>query len=172
MFSFLSSSGNASYEKLAYDFSFKDLDGAELKLSEYKNKVLVVTNVASYCGFTSQYEDLQEIWKKYEQKGLVVIGVPSNTFNQEKETNKEIKNFCEAKFGISFPMTEKVEVRGEKAHDFYKWAKTNHGNKSVPKWNFHKIIIGKNGKVVDTFASITRPSSKKFIDLIEKEIKN
>ena len=119
MFSFLSSSGNASYEKLAYDFSFKDLDGAELKLSEYKNKVLVVTNVASYCGFTSQYEDLQEIWKKYEQKGLVVIGVPSNTFNQEKETNKEIKNFCEAKFGISFPMTEKVEVRGEKAHDFY-----------------------------------------------------
>ena len=172
MFSFLSSSGNASYEKLAYDFSFKDLDGAELKLSEYKNKVLVVTNVASYCGFTSQYEDLQEIWKKYEQKGLVVIGVPSNTFNQEKETNKEIKNFCEAKFGISFPMTEKVEVRGEKAHDFYKWAKTNHGNKSVPKWNFHKIIIGKEGKIVDTFASITRPSSKKFIDLIEREIKN
>ncbi len=172
MFSFLSSSGNASYEKLAYDFSFKDLDGAELKLSEYKNKVLVVTNVASYCGFTSQYEDLQEIWKKYEQKGLVVIGVPSNTFNQEKETNKEIKNFCEAKFGISFPMTEKVEVRGEKAHDFYKWAKTNHGNKSVPKWNFHKIIIGKNGKVFDTFASMTNPTSKKFIKSIEKALED
>ena len=172
MFSFLSSSGNASYEKLAYDFSFKDLDGAELKLSEYKNKVLVVTNVASYCGFTSQYEDLQEIWKKYEQKGLVVIGVPSNTFNQEKETNKEIKNFCEAKFGISFPMTEKVEVRGEKAHEFYKWAKTNHGNKSVPKWNFHKIIIGKNGKVFDTFASMTNPTSKKFIKSIEKALED
>tara|TARA_B100000945_G_scaffold264254_1_gene223280 strand:+ start:161 stop:706 length:546 start_codon:yes stop_codon:yes gene_type:complete len=172
MFSFLSSPSNASYEKLAYDFSFKDLDGAELKLSEYKNKVLVITNVASYCGFTSQYEDLQEIWEKYEQRGLVVIGVPSNSFNQEKETNKEIKNFCEAKFGISFPMTEKIEVRGNKAHEFYKWAKNNHGSKSVPKWNFHKIIIGKNGKVFDTFASITSPTSKKFIKSIEKALEN
>ena len=170
MFSFLSSSSNASYEKLAYDFSFKDLDGAELKLSEYKNKVLVITNVASYCGFTSQYEDLQEIWEKYEQRGLVVIGVPSNSFNQEKETNKEIKNFCEAKFGISFPMTQKEEVRGSNAHPFYKWAKETYGSKSVPKWNFHKIVIDKNGKVFDTFASMTNPTSNKFIKAIEKAL--
>ena len=172
MISLFSSNSNSAYKKLAYDFSFKDLDGSEFRLSEYKNKVLVVTNVASYCGFTSQYEDLQEIWEKYQTKGLVVIGVPSNSFNQEKETNKEIKNFCEAKFGISFPMTEKVEVKGENAHAFFKWAKDNHGKSSVPKWNFHKIIIGKDGKVFDTFASLTRPNSKKFIKSIEQALKN
>ena len=83
MISFFSSKLNSSYEKLAFDFSFNDLDGSEIKLSEFKNKVLVVTNVASYCGFTSQYEDLQEIWEKYQDRGLVVIGVPSNSFNQE-----------------------------------------------------------------------------------------
>tara|TARA_B100000700_G_C15038940_1_gene854216 strand:- start:1121 stop:1666 length:546 start_codon:yes stop_codon:yes gene_type:complete len=172
MISLFSSNSNSAYKKLAYDFSFKDLDGSEFRLSEYKNKVLVVTNVASYCGFTSQYEDLQEIWEKYQTKGLIVIGVPSNSFNQEKETNKEIKNFCEAKFGISFPMTEKVEVKGENAHAFFKWAKDNHGKSSVPKWNFHKIIIGKDGKVFDTFASLTRPNSKKFIKSIEQALKN
>ncbi|MDC3021497.1 glutathione peroxidase, partial [Pelagibacteraceae bacterium] len=122
MISLFSSKINASYEKLAFDFSFKDLDGSEMKLSNFKDKVIIVTNVASYCGFTSQYEDLQEIWEKYQSKGVIVIGVPSNSFNQEMETNKEIKNFCEAKFGISFPMTEKVEVKGSNAHEFYKWA--------------------------------------------------
>tara|TARA_Y100001970_G_scaffold291633_1_gene429532 strand:- start:7648 stop:8193 length:546 start_codon:yes stop_codon:yes gene_type:complete len=167
MLSFFTSSSNSSYKKLAYDFSFKDLDGTEFKLSEYKEKVLIVTNVASYCGFTSQYEDLQTVWEKYEKRGVIVIGVPSNSFNQEKSTNKEIKNFCEAKFGISFPMTEKVEVKGDNAHDFYKWAKDNYGKASVPKWNFHKIIIGKDGKVFDTFTSITRPTSSKFIKTIE-----
>ena len=89
MISFFSSKLNSSYEKLAFDFSFNDLDGSEIKLSEFKNKVLVVTNVASYCGFTSQYEDLQEIWEKYQDRGLVVIGVPSNSFNQEMDSNKE-----------------------------------------------------------------------------------
>ena len=92
---------------IAYDYSFKDLDGEELKLSDFKNKVIVITNVASKCGFTSQYEDLQTIWEKYQEKGLVVIGVPSSSFNQEFQTNEEVKNFCEAKFGISFPMTQK-----------------------------------------------------------------
>tara|TARA_A100001011_G_scaffold199564_1_gene207845 strand:- start:7689 stop:8234 length:546 start_codon:yes stop_codon:yes gene_type:complete len=172
MFTFITSNSNSAYKKLAYDFSFKDLDGSPLKLSEFKNKVLIVTNVASYCGFTSQYEDLQTIWEKYETKGLIVIGVPSNSFNQEKETNKEIKNFCEAKFGISFPMTEKVEVTGDGAHSFFKWAKENHGKASIPKWNFHKIIIGKDGKVFDTFSSITNPTSKRFIASIEKALKN
>ena len=171
MFSFITSNSNSSYKKLAYDFSFNDLDGTELKLSEFKNKVLVVTNVASYCGFTSQYEDLQKIWEKYEDKGVVVIGVPSNSFKQEKETNQEIKNFCEAKFGISFPMTEKVEVIGDKAHNFFKWAKNNYGRNSIPKWNFHKIIIGKDGKVFNTFSSMTNPTSRKFINSLESALK-
>ena len=170
MISLFSTKLNASYEKLAFDFSFKDLDGSEMKLADFKDKVIVVTNVASYCGFTSQYEDLQEIWEKYQSKGLVVIGVPSNSFNQEMETNKEIKNFCEAKFGITFPMTEKVSVKGDNAHPFYLWAKENYGNAAIPKWNFHKIIVNKQGKIIDTFASITKPTSKRFVKTIEENL--
>ena len=164
------STTTANYSKLAYEFNFNDLDGSQLKLSEYKNKTIVIVNVASQCGFTSQYEDMQKVWDLYQEKGLVMIGVPSNDFNQEFDTNKEIKNFCEAKFGITFPMTEKVSVKGENAHPFYKWAKANHGSKAIPKWNFHKIIIGKNGKIYDTFSSITKPTSKKFIKAIEKSL--
>ena len=162
-------SGN--YDKLVYDFDFKDLDGSPLNLSEYKNKVIIVINVASQCGFTNQYEDMQKIWEKYQSRGVIILGIPSNDFgNQEPGSSQEIKNFCEAKFGISFPMTEKVSVKGENAHPFYKWAKKNHGKSSVPKWNFHKIIIGKNGKIVDTFASITNPSSKRFVKALEKAL--
>ena len=161
---------NSAYKKLAYDFSFKDLDGTNLNLSEFKNNVVVVTNVASKCGFTSQYEDLQIIWEKYQKDGLVVIGVPSNSFNQEPGSNQEVKNFCEAKFGISFPMTQKVEVKGQNAHPFFKWANDNYGNKAVPKWNFHKIIISKDGKVFDTFSSMTNPTSKKFTKSIEEAL--
>ena len=93
-------------------------------------------------------------------------------FKQEPASNNDIKNFCETNFNIDFLLTEKINVLGEKAHPFYKWAKENHGNAAIPKWNFHKIIIGKDGKVADTFASITNPSSKKFINFIEKQIKN
>ena len=158
----------ANYSKLAYDFSFKDLDGSPLKLSEYKNKVIVVVNVASQCGFTKQYEDMQIVWEKYQKNGIIMLGVPSNDFNQETGTNKEIKNFCEAKFGITFPMTEKVSVKGEQAHPFYKWAKENYGKAAIPKWNFHKIIIDRNGKIAETYSSITKPTSKKFIKTLEK----
>ena len=109
--------------------------------------------------------------EKYEQKGIVVIGVPSNDFGkQEPGDNTEIKTFCEAKFGITFPMTEKVVVKGDDAHPLYLWAKENHGSSAIPKWNFHKIIIGKDGKIVDTFASITKPTSKKFISSIERAL--
>ena len=164
-------SSNAKYEKLAYEFYFNDLDGSLLRLSDYKNKVIVIVNVASKCGFTNQYEDMQNIWDQYQQKGLVIIGVPSNDFgSQEPGTSSEIKNFCEAKFGITFPMTEKVSVKGSEAHPFYIWAKENYGKSAVPKWNFHKIIIDKNGKIAETFSSMTSPSSKKFILAIEKLI--
>ena len=169
MISFLGNNVSAKNEKLAYDFQFKDLDGSILNLSEYKNKVIVVVNVASHCGFTSQYEDMQKIWEKYQEMGLVMVGVPSNDFGQQEPgNNDEIKNFCEAKFGISFPMTEKVSVKGSSAHPFYIWAKNNHGISAIPKWNFHKIIIGKDGKIAKTFSSMTNPSSRKFIEIIEK----
>ena len=160
---------NADYEKLAYDFNFNNLDGSPLNLSTYKNKVIVVVNVASQCGFTSQYEDMQKIWKKYQSKGIIILGVPSNDFGkQEPGSNKDIKNFCEAKFGITFPMTEKVLVKGTDAHPFYIWARENHGKSAIPKWNFHKIIIDKSGKVAETFSSMTNPSTKKFIKALKK----
>ena len=168
MISFLGNKVSANYDKLAYDFKFKDLDGSTLNLSEYKGKVVVVINVASQCGFTNQYEDMQKIWEDYQAKGLIMLGIPSNDFGQQEPgTNKEIKNFCEAKFGITFPMTEKVSVKGTNAHPFYLWAKQNHGKSAVPKWNFHKIIINKVGKIEKTFGSTTSPSSKKFKEVIE-----
>jgi len=168
MFSFLNNNVNAKYEKLAYDFKFKDLEGSSLNLSDYKGKIIVVINVASQCGFTKQYEDMQKIWEKYQNKNLIMIGIPSNDFGkQEPGTNREIKNFCESKFGISFPMSEKVFVKGKDAHPFYLWAKKNHGSAAIPKWNFHKIIIGKTGKIADTFSSMTSPSSKKFIKVLD-----
>jgi len=169
MFSFFSKT-NAYYEKLAYDFEFKNLDGKLINLEKYKNKVIVVVNVASRCGFTNQYEDLQNLWVNYQDKDLVVIGVPTNNFKQEPGTNKEIKSFCETTFGITFPITEKVDVIGEEAHPFYKWAVNNYGIAAKPKWNFHKIIINKEGKIAKSFSSITNPSSKKFLELIQEEI--
>ena len=171
MFSFFAK-GNAQYDQLATDFTFKSIDGNIINIKDYTDRVIIVVNVASRCGFTSQYKDLQKLWSTYEEKGLVVIGVPSDNFRQEPGTNKEIKDFCETTFGIDFPITQKVNVIGDNAHPFYLWAKKNYGSGSIPKWNFHKIIIGKNGKVKDTFTSITNPSSKKFISLIEKELKN
>jgi len=168
MISLFGNKTSANYEKLAYDFKFKDLDGSDLNLSEFKNKVIIIVNVASQCGFTKQYEDMQRIWEQYQKKGIVIIGVPSNDFgNQEPGTNQDIKNFCQAKFGITFPMTEKVIIKGSEAHPFYLWAEKNHGKSAIPKWNFHKIIINKSGKIDQTFSSITNPSTNKFKTAIE-----
>ena len=160
-------------QKLIYANKWNNEFKIRVNLSSFKGKVIIVVNVASQCGFTNQYEDMQKVWKNYQKKGVIIIGVPSNDFgNQEPGNNKEIKDFCEAKFGISFPMTEKVSVKGSEAHPFYIWARENHGRSAIPKWNFHKIIIDKNGKIAETFASITNPSSKKFIKALDKLISN
>ena len=170
MFTFFTNSKATA--KLAYDFEFKSIDGNIIKLSDYQNRVIVIVNVASRCGYTPQYNGLQKLWETYKDQGLIVIGIPTNNFKQEPGSNKEIKDFCETNFGINFPMSEKTDVIGSNAHPFYKWAKSDYGIGAIPKWNFHKIIIAKNGKISDTFASFTKPSSKKFLDAIEKEIKN
>ena len=169
MFSFFSKVAANSMDT-AYDFEFNGLEGNSIKLSDYKNKVIVVVNVASRCGYTPQYEDLQALWSEYENKDVVVIGVPTNNFRQEPGSNKEIKDFCETNFNVNFPMTEKTNVLGKDAHPFFKWARKNYGVGAIPKWNFHKIIVGKDGKVADTFSSITSPSSKKFKKVLEKLI--
>jgi len=152
--------------KTAYDFSFNSIDGGKLNLSDYKGKTLVITNVASRCGFTNQYEGLQLIWDEYKEKNVVVIGVSSNDFNQELNSKEEIKKFCEVNFGINFPMTDITKVKGKDAHPFYQWVNKTHGSK--PKWNFYKILINKDGQVEDTFSSFTKPESKRFRAAIEK----
>ena len=166
MFSFFSKV-TAETNGTAYDFEFNSIDGDLIKLSQYKDKVIVVVNVASRCGYTPQYEDLQRLWTEYKSRNLIVLGIPTNNFRQEPGNNKEIKDFCETNFGITFPMTEKTNVIGGNSHPFYKWARKDYGIGAIPKWNFHKIIIGKDGKVAETFSSITKPSSIKFIKVIE-----
>ena len=165
---FFKTSVTANYEKVFYDFNIESITGEIINFNDYRNKVVLIVNTASYCGFTKQYEDLQLLWEKYNSKGLIVLGVPSNSFNQEKKNNSEVKEFCKVNFNISFPLSAITEVKGDEAHDLFKWAKNNHGQSAIPKWNFHKILINKEGKIEDTFTSFTKPTSKKIISKIEK----
>jgi len=164
---FFKNSVSANYDKVFYDFKLNSISGELIDLKEYKNKVILVVNTASYCGFTKQYDGLQKLWEKYKSEGLIVLGTPSDSFNQEKKTNKDVKEFCEVNFNINFPLTEIIEVKGEKAHPIYKWAKKNYGNSAIPKWNFHKILINKEGKVQNTYSSLTKPMSNKIISEID-----
>ena len=164
---FFKTSSQAEYEKIFFDFKINSISGDIIDLNEYKGKPVLVVNTASYCGFTKQYEDMQKLWENYREKGLIVLGVPSNSFNQEKNNNNEVKEFCEVNFNINFPITEITNVKGDDAHEIFKWAKENHGKSAVPKWNFYKILINKEGKVEDTYASLTKPTSKKIIKKIE-----
>ena len=165
---FFNNSSLAKYEKKFFDFEITDISGEIIHLNEYQNKVILLVNTASYCGFTNQYQDLQNLWEKYKSDGLIVLGVPSNSFNQEKKVNNEIKKFCEVNFNINFPLTTITNVKGENAHEIFKWAKENHGMSAVPKWNFHKILINKKGEIEETFSSFTKPNSSKITDKIEK----
>jgi len=167
MFSFFNKV-DAKYEKIFFDHAIKNINNEIINLDQYKGKTILLVNVASKCGFTKQYTGLQELYEKYKDKDFYVIGVPSNQFGgQEPGSNAEIKNFCETNFNITFPLTDKVDVKGDNAHEIYKWAKKNYGNSAVPKWNFHKILINKDGKIHETFGSFTDPLSKKIITIIE-----
>ena len=160
--------GNSMENKNFYDFELELITGETISLDKYEGKAVLLVNVASKCGFTKQYTDLQNLWEKYREKNFIILGVPSNQFgSQEPGSNDEIKDFCETNFNINFPMTSKYDVKGENAHDVYKWAKDTFGKSAVPKWNFHKILIDKNGKIHDTFASFTNPMSKKIIKELE-----
>ena len=168
MFSFLNKSFSDNTQTI-FDFKINSINGEELNLADFKGQTLLLVNVASYCGFTNQYDGLQKLFDDYNKKGLVVIGVPSNQFgNQEPGSETEIKKFCETNFNITFPMTSKYDVKGNEAHPIYIWAKESFGRSTVPKWNFHKILINKQGKIVDTFGSFIKPSSKKIINKIEE----
>jgi len=168
MFSFLNKTMSDN-SKTFFDFKINSINGEELDLSKFYGKTILLVNVASKCGFTKQYDDLQKLYEDFQDNGLVVIGVPTNQFGgQEPGTESDIKNFCETNFNITFPMTSKYEVKGDNAHPIYIWAKDTYGKSTVPKWNFHKILINKNGKIEDTFASFTGPISKKIINKLNQ----
>ena len=152
----------------AYDFSFTSIDGKPLPLSTFDGKALLIVNTASHCGFTSQYTQLQALWRAYRDRGLVVLGVPSNDFGgQEPGTNAEIKTFCEVNFDVDFPITQKVHVKGDSVHPFYAWAETEFGILAKPRWNFHKYLIAPDGRLVNWFSSVTSPSSSRLIEALE-----
>ena len=155
----------------AHDFSFTAIEGGDLPLGKFKGKAVLVVNTASQCGFTPQYEGLEALWKEYKDRGLVVLGVPSNDFaNQEPGNAAEIANFCEINFGVDFPLTEKVHVTGASAHPLFKWLGAQGGLLSKPRWNFYKYVIGRDGKLVDWFASTTTPSSAKVERALKKAL--
>ena len=165
---FFKSTALANYEKVFFDFKIQSIDGGMIDFDKFRNKVILLVNTASFCGFTKQYNDLQNLWEKYQTKDLIVLGVPSNSFNQEQSNDDEVKKFCEVNFNISFPLSTITDVKGDKSHEIFKWAKKNYGNSAVPKWNFHKILINRDGKIQKTFNSFTNPMSDKITSEIEK----
>jgi glutathione peroxidase len=152
----------------AHDFTFTAIDGEPLPLSRFRGKPVLVVNTGSFCGFTHQYADLQDIWRRYRDRGFVLLGVPSNDFgSQEPGTSAEIKSFCEVNFDIVFPLTEKVAVRGGGAHPFYRWAARALGPEAAPRWNFHKYLIGPDGRLAGWFPTATKPSAPEVTQAIE-----
>ena len=156
----------------AYKYTFLSIDGVELPLADYRGKVILIVNTASKCGYTSQLSGLQELWEKYRESGLIVLGVPSNDFGgQELATETDIKKFCELNFGINFPMTSKTRVASGKIHPFFIWAKEELGYAAAPKWNFHKYIVGRNGQLVGWFSTRMVPEDKKLQDALRAALK-
>ena len=153
----------------AYDFTFVDIDGKNFPLSQFKGKPLLIFNSASKCGFTSQYTGIQKIHENYKNKGLIVIGVPSDNFNQEPGNEEDIKKFCMVNFNITFDLTKKNNVVGSEVHPFFEWLDKNYNAK--PKWNFYKFVINKDGKLENHFSSMIVPSSVKLISTLDKVIK-
>ena len=164
---------NATGDRSAHAFSFQAIEGSPLPMSDFAGKAVLVVNTASFCGFTPQYEGLQALWSEYEDKGLVVLGVPSNDFgNQEPGTSEEIVEFCQGAYGVTFPLTEKVKIKGDNAHPFYMWARDALGRANAPKWNFHKYLVGPDGQLVDAYNSSVRPMSDRLTRDIEKVLPN
>jgi len=153
----------------AYAFSFEGLDGGTVRLADHAGRVILVVNTASSCGFTPQYADLQALWARYRDRGLTVIGVPSDDFNQERGSAADIAAVCQGVYGVTFPMAAKHRVTGRDAHPFYRWIA---GQKptDIPTWNFHKYVLGRNGQVVGAFPARVRPNDPRIVALIESQL--
>ena len=158
-------------ERTAFDFTMTGLQGEPLDLGQFAGKPLLIVNTASKCGFTPQYEGLQALWSSHRDRDLVVIGVPSNDFGrQEPGSAEEITGFCQKNYGVGFPMTEKVHVRGPETHPLFAWLAEQGGVLSKPRWNFFKYVIGRDGRLASWFTSITTPDSKRFRTAIERVV--
>lgn len=155
-----------------HKYNVKDINLNDVELSDFEGKVLMIVNVASKCGFTGQYKELQKIYDEYKGRGFEVLGFPCNDFGgQEPGTNEEIKEFCSLNYDVTFPMFDKVKVKGSGKHPLFKMLTDNSATgKSSIKWNFEKFIIDRNGNVVDRFRTTTKPDSKKIISVIEREL--
>jgi glutathione peroxidase len=156
----------------AHDFSFPRLGNeGSINLADLKGKVVLVVNTASACGLTPQYSGLQALWAKYRDRGLMVLGVPCNDFGaQEPGTAEEIGTFCETRFQVDFPMADKQHVIGAEAHPFYKWVAETIGEAAVPKWNFHKYLVGADGQLIESFGSRTAPDDPALVAAIESAL--
>ncbi len=157
-----------------YEIEAQRITGESVKLAEYKGKVMLIVNTASKCGFTGQYDGLQKLYETYGEKGLVVLGFPSNDFlGQEPGSNEEIQSFCRLNYGVTFPMFAKVAVKGDDAHPLYRFLtseETNPGFSDKISWNFNKFLVNRDGKVVARFGSRTKPDSKELVDAVEKAL--
>ena len=157
----------------AHDFSFPAIDGGTLKLADFKGKPVLVVNTASECGYTPQYAGLEKLWRTYRERGLVVLGVPSNDFGaQEPGREAEIKSFCQTNYGVDFPMAAKQTVIGGRAHPFYRWIAAELGEDAAPKWNFHKYLVAPDGSLAGLWPSAVDPLDRKVTDAIEAALRS
>lgn len=154
----------------AHAFAFKSLEGKDIRLAAYAGKPILVVNTASLCGYTPQYAGLQELWTRYGARGLLIMGVPSNDFGgQEPGGTAEIAQTAHGQYGVSFPLTDKVEVKGSAAHPFYRWAALERPT-DTPRWNFHKYLIGRDGRIKASFGSAVAPNDPRLVAAIENEL--
>lgn len=166
LFIFCSSS---VFAKGLYDFGLQNTKGEKMNLSEYKGKVVMLVNIATKCGYTPQLDDLEAVYKKYQEKGLVVIGVPSNDFGgQTPENSEDAAKFCRLTYGVSFPIMKKAVVKGEEKEAFFKWLQNERSDKEEIAWNFEKFLFDKEGKLVENFKSKVEPQDKSITSKIEE----
>jgi glutathione peroxidase len=170
--SMIFSTKSMSSDKSFHDFSIESISGGDISLADYKNKVVLLVNTASQCGFTPQYAGLQKIYDRYKDDGFVVLGVPSDDFNQELSSDDDVKKFCEIRYGVNFPLTSIQKIKGDSAHPLYKWISGNTSVIGQPRWNFHKYLISKEGKVLNWFSSMTSPTSDGLLKQVEQALYN
>ena len=166
------STKSTSSDKSFHDFSIESISGEDIVLADYKDKVVLLVNTASQCGFTPQYAGLQKIYDRYKDDGFVVLGVPSDDFNQELSSDDDVKKFCEIRYGVNFPLTSIQKIKGDGAHPLYKWISGNTSVIGQPRWNFHKYLISKEGQILNWFSSMTSPTSEGLLKQVEEALYN